>query len=319
MIEEDVPEVQDASNQTDTPICSEDDNTTHAISDVVGEAKPKEVKEEKDTKTEKLLLPAVPPSMELSHTHSPPSRSISPTIDPSVPEESSDIVEVTEETDNEPAPDISGLELLSNSIVEFESCRKSTERPMTPEKPIQSNEPTIKSPIDDSLGGLGLLCALAEQRIMEEVEVKQTTPCVSVRSAERCKKSKQKMRDPSREERKRERRKARKLLEESRKRLKRGKSCDKRTSPECDTNNQCFLDNDLMQREMCGSERFNKEKCSCKASNHRTYRSREAEEEVCTHVVQPILSLHLEVCVYGTNLDFNIPFGKHFPSIFNIF
>lgn len=108
-------------------------------------------------------------------------------------------------------PDISGLELLSNSIVEFENSRHSNHIETTSIKfekidhasppvrvldhgsytpqPEQGDEVlkriahmTLRdheiesscsaanaTEVDDNLGGLGLLCALAEQRFMEEV------------------------------------------------------------------------------------------------------------------------------------------------------
>lgn len=107
-------------------------------------------------------------------------------------------------------PDISGLELLSNSIVEFEKSRNNSSVETTPikfepreEMTTPPNSPvsnrissehgdevlnriahmtlkdresetanlqtkTLES-VDDNLGGLGLLCALAEQRFREEV------------------------------------------------------------------------------------------------------------------------------------------------------
>lgn len=91
-------------------------------------------------------------------------------------------------------PDISGLELLSNSIVEYEICRKlSTELPVKYEAKEETEEEieeqgdevlqgiahmTIKDKevdsypknLDDNLGGLNLLCALAEQRLEEVLE-----------------------------------------------------------------------------------------------------------------------------------------------------
>lgn len=299
VIEDDVPEVQDASNQTDTPICSEDDNTTHTISDVIGEAKPKETHDTKMEKMEKLgplaiQVPerpetAIPQIIEISSTPSPPPPQ-SPTIETSVPEQPSselalEPVRTVEETVqlDKGKPDLSGLELLSNSIVEFENHRKTVERPSsTPEHANQDNKLTIKNTIDDSLGGLGLLCALAEQRILEEVEVKQTKiQAKQTESREHFKKLKQKTKDWSREERKKERRKAKKLLAESRhKKMKAEKKCDRLASPECGAN-KCFTENDFLQQQMCTSEMVDKDECLCMIGKNRTYRSREAEAEVC--------------------------------------
>lgn len=80
---------------------------------------------------------------------------------------------------NDPKPDISGLELLSNSIVEFEKHRNDTDKIKIKtevedvSKFLNQNGFTEKETgtkkVDDGLGGLDLLCALAEQRIMEEV------------------------------------------------------------------------------------------------------------------------------------------------------
>lgn len=85
------------------------------------------------------------------------------------------------DSNNEAAkPDISGLELLSNSIVEYENCRSKSEVKYEDDNGDVLNgiaHMTIKDKesemfpktIDDNLGGLNLLCALAEQRFVEEV------------------------------------------------------------------------------------------------------------------------------------------------------
>lgn len=65
-------------------------------------------------------------------------------------------------------PDISGLELLSNSIVEYENnCDNNIK--LSLEKTANEDKEFVNSSlINDNLGGLDLLCALAEQRILEE-------------------------------------------------------------------------------------------------------------------------------------------------------
>lgn len=93
------------------------------------------------------------------------------------PEKKEEIHEVPEQKENK--PDISGLELLSNSIVEFEKMDvpiKYEEQPKETEllngiahMTIKDKENELKN-IDDNLGGLNLLCALAEQRLEEVLE-----------------------------------------------------------------------------------------------------------------------------------------------------
>lgn len=64
-------------------------------------------------------------------------------------------------------PDLSGLELLSNSIAEFE-----TREIQKTASPIHENSQCIDHE-NSELDGLGLLCALAEKRFREEVDIKQ--------------------------------------------------------------------------------------------------------------------------------------------------
>lgn len=125
---------------------------------------------------------------------------------PEIIENNTNQQEITQCTEDEAEikienkPDISGLELLSNSIVEYESCRKlSTDIPIKYEEKerneVKNEEEhsndvldriahmTIKDKeteasiysqnMDENLGGLNLLCALAEQRFVEEVLEKQ--------------------------------------------------------------------------------------------------------------------------------------------------
>lgn len=160
------------------------------------------------------------------------------------------------EEDPLPKPDLSGLELLSNSIVEFENCRKLVEVPTGDGILQRIQHMSIKDReaesamkvVDDKLGGLDLLCALAEQRIMEE----------SSRNGFKgapARPHKEKVRDWGREERRREKRKAKRYHDDSRhKKLKTAEQKEK----------------DVIFAE----------KCSCKETDHRTYKSRESEEEV---------------------------------------
>ncbi|KAK4873616.1 hypothetical protein RN001_012976 [Aquatica leii] len=224
-IEEDAPGVQDASNQTDIPISSEDDSTLQ-VPEIAAEIK-KEDEEEVEEQ------PEVPDATKVDD----------------VPKE-----------DELQTPDLSGLELLSNSIVEFESRKNEAESVRCEQNDgilsrisqmsigDRENE-TVITNLDDKLGGLDLLCALAEQRIMEEVEVKNHAANVSV---------KEKTKDPVREERKKEKRKARRSEESRMKKLKKDYESGK---------------------EYKISDKIS-ENCSCKDSDHRTYKSRESKEEV---------------------------------------
>lgn len=195
--EEETLGVQDASNQTDIPICSEDDNTIHTLPEVVADLKSKFAEEEPtlDVPVKELTTPAVVKPVEIQKPVE--------MIEPAVAEVPKVVTETVPETAGEPEypsdpakPDLSGLELLSNSIVEFENCRKSSEesvklasRPseqgdevltriahMTLKDANGESESANVQKVDDNLGGLDLLCALAAQRIMEEVDEKSKSP-----------------------------------------------------------------------------------------------------------------------------------------------
>lgn len=203
--------VQDASNQTDSPICSEDDNTTQTISDVIGEDKTKMDEPTPEVRTTNSNTPREPnqdEEMEAGKL----------TEEANIPSEAHE--EAT--SDKLPQqPDLSGLELLSNSIMEFEKTVQSSEE--TPPSTEASPATALEKPapietsnqvaLDDALGGLEILCALAEQRIREENIDKPSKKRKSERSKERHR------------ERKREKRKARKNLadEPKKKKLKSGK------------------------------------------------------------------------------------------------
>lgn len=172
--------VQDASNQTETHMLEEEELVKMDIPLDMDVKSP--LKQSIDVKkvTDLIRIPTpVPEPVETDV------------------EKSEDVED--EDVKMESKPDISGLELLSNSIVEYESCRKlSTDIPIKyeeNEKEVKSKREngddvlkaiahmTIKDKeaeatmyaknMDDNLGGLNLLCALAEQRFVEEVLEKQ--------------------------------------------------------------------------------------------------------------------------------------------------
>lgn len=253
--EEETFAVQDASNQTDSPICSEDDNTTHAIPETtttttITETKAKmadkePVCEEQKDETEYMV---------------PDSSAETPK-----PVEEPMVVDVPEEMkpSSPPKPDLSGLELLSNSIVEFENCRKNAEEQVRVKQEPQGKEQgedvlkgiahmTLKDAeseaviiknVDDSLGGLNLLCALAEQRILEEVGEKN--------------RSQEDYREKS--ERKKEKRKSKKHHEE----------------PKC---KKLKVSEDFVETEK--KQPDTETKCSCAEENFRAFRTPESAEEV---------------------------------------
>ncbi|KYB26014.1 protein winged eye isoform X2 [Tribolium castaneum] len=138
--EEEPLAVQDASNQTDTPICSEDDTVTEHH----------EITEQKEPQESASIIPV-----------------------PEQIQEPEQVQKISIQKDEKSKPDISGLELLSNSIVEFENGRNSVKLEQIEQKdakePLKDNDESERS---DTLGGLKLLCALAEQRIMEENDEK---------------------------------------------------------------------------------------------------------------------------------------------------
>lgn len=181
--ESQVPPVQDASNQTDS-ITSEDDNTTQTVSDIIAE--PLKTMEEtkvvtlNDTKVVTVEVNECVTSKENISIESSEinSTEVCETVK-EIPEKTTDILpESIDSTIKEKSTlDLTGLELLSNSIVEFETCRNKTEVSNDETKDckevidalvIKDELSSIKK--DDSLGGLDLLCALAEQRILEESE-----------------------------------------------------------------------------------------------------------------------------------------------------
>lgn len=264
--------VQDASNQTDTPICSEDDTTTHTVveeqcevkdKDVIGEKPTFEVAEDISEITEPVTETNVAEVIEEPEVFEQPTEELlEEAVEISIPEPPEELEQL--QKDESPVavlaqkPDLSGLELLSNSIVEFESCRNSIDEDVspdtTPEEPSASTteEPVRVAAMDDNLGGLEILCALAEQRILEENE--------KPRDKERSK------------ERRREKRKAKRHSSDE-PRKKKSKS-DRHHSKDREHRKR----KDRHSSEKSGSDK-EKKTCSCQES-YRNYQSVESEEEV---------------------------------------
>lgn len=338
-------DVQDAGNQTDIPIGSEDENTSHTVPDEIGECKP-------------LKINDLPPDVE-----SPIKRDfiaivpeiVTPKI-VEIVEEQMDKNEVEEMVQEEQQieepeslscteakvsckPDLSGLELLSNSIVEFENCRKSVEltgvqyeeerRVGVVEKKLENGEDVLKGiahmtlkdeendvginkRVDESLGGLGLLCALAEQRFMEEEVEKQ-------RNEERKKSAsaeKDRKRQRSSEERRKEKRKRKERGESKSKRMKANdfehnrhfdEDCISYKEKEKIRVNELDLDRERLSvlkrvtgerlsekgkrdlsydfgiecdKQNGDNSNSNDDKCGCKQERYRTYKNKKSEEEV---------------------------------------
>lgn len=303
--------VQDASNQTDIPICSEDDSTIHTLPDVGADLKSKFAEEEPklEAPEKEISTPVVIKPMEMQKPVE--------MVEPAVAEVPKVVTETVPETAGEPEypsdspptkPDLSGLELLSNSIVEFENCRKSSEQSVKLEtkngehgdevltriahmtlKDTESESMKIQK-VDDSLGGLDLLCALAEQRIMEEVDEKNKSQTIR----------KEKTKDIEKSQRKKEKRKSkrhpdeprhkksksndeyRRLREEEKERLRQEVmelermklTVLERVANEKGLNNQ----NDGESVINYDSDNV-KPKCFCK-ENYRSYKSPESKEEV---------------------------------------
>nr|CAH7723316.1 unnamed protein product [Callosobruchus chinensis] len=308
--EEEHTTVQDASNQTDSPICSEDDATVHTLADVEdAKCKPmEEIEEEK--------LPEEEPMeercdiMEPTTTTTVEQKTIEneEVVDSSVVEEEPATTEEPKplmtkddkEVDDSPKPDLSGLELLSNSIVQFESCRTSIDEDPDVSTSSQedsssvlntSEETLVQSKpqqLEDSFGGLDLLCALAEQRIMEENE----KPKDKERSKER-KREKRKSKKHSSDEPKRKKLKSSKHHDredrEQRKRRKERHSSDK------------------------GSESDREKKvCTCQES-YKKYQTPKSEEEVKKFLAsksQPMCCKGEWPCMNAMELDMRIKLAE---------
>ncbi|XP_045477798.1 protein winged eye isoform X2 [Harmonia axyridis] len=186
---EEPPLAVDASNQTDSPICSEDDNTLHTLPEVnIESAHASNEYQEEETEKEDPQMNNTPDEVEQFPAPTEVQTEFEENNEPvnlvvaHVEKEQPKIEEQVEPEVESVKPDLSGLELLSNSIVEFESCRSSIKSEIRssidepePKEFLQNEEPkevgqsvTQHKPTEDSLVGLDLLCALAEQRILEE-------------------------------------------------------------------------------------------------------------------------------------------------------
>jgi hypothetical protein len=208
------PEVQDANIQT-SPVMSEDDNTSGH--DDIPESNTTEYDEESQdnhqhTQTEKLLVMETEVTREetVEHRESVPDTSVTSSSLVIVKKqiESPDMNDVKDdetsmeahqpEEQREPV-DLSGLQLLSNSIDVFQKKIIKQE----PQEQLQITSPTIASTtmtppiqeqieekhhfemmssssipkgIPEDLGGLNLLCALAEQRLEEDFLNQEPSP-----------------------------------------------------------------------------------------------------------------------------------------------
>lgn len=225
--------VQDASNQTDTPICSEDDNTTLTV------AEHQEISETKEPQGSASITPVPEPVQETK------------------PKEPEPVQTQENEAPNEDKskPDISGLELLSNSIVEFENGRNSVKVELKDDvltkESLKDQEKESEKPqtVNDNLGGLDLLCALAEQRIMEE-------------SVEKHKIEKEKSKEHKSEKRK----------------LKKHHSLDHEPKRKKNKSEK-------------HSSKYDTEDCICPIENYRSYKTPESEEEVKKFIASKSQSL----------------------------
>ncbi|KMZ05181.1 uncharacterized protein Dsimw501_GD18436, isoform E [Drosophila simulans] len=185
-----LPQMQDVNIQTDTPVCSEDESFP-------GSAKPQ------DPAAEAFPPPTLVQPLELTKpseaSHTQPTECHTQTEPSDIPSASQE--ESAEQTPPEPietmsqatqadqtAPeDLTGLELLSNISTNSKPLVRVKQEPVEhieqpPPQPqpvnIMPSEPTLPTPpmlemeptsAPEPLGGLKLLCALAEQRIQEEV------------------------------------------------------------------------------------------------------------------------------------------------------
>lgn len=283
--EEETSTVQDASNQTDTPICSEDDTTTQTLADIIDlkvkseqefnkplhefvEEKELEIKDGErliitdETVTQTTILPE---QEEFVATNT----VATTTVNEEPESTTTDINEQERKVFQN--PDLSGLELLSNSIVEFESCRNTNDdqeqitevtastslpQPEPPQISVseEKDTPISKLPLEDNIGGLDLLCALAEQRILEET----VQPKVEKDKSKEKKREKRKSKKHSSDEPRKKKMKSDKHRSEDREhRKRRDKYSNNRNDKETE-----------------------KRHCTCQSDSYRTYKTPESEEEV---------------------------------------
>lgn len=211
------PEVQDANIQT-SPVMSEDDNTSGH--DDIPESNTTEYDEEsqdnhRHSPAEKPIVmePEITREETVEHRESVPDTSVtsssliiikkqSGSPDTSMQEEKDEenrmeTNQVEEQREQREPVDLSGLQLLSNSIDVFQKKIIKQE----PQEQLQITSPTIASTtmtppiqeqidekhhlivnssipkgIPEDLGGLNLLCALAEQRLEEDFQNQEPSP-----------------------------------------------------------------------------------------------------------------------------------------------
>lgn len=207
------PEVQDANIQT-SPVMSEDDNTSgHDDHPESNTTEYEEESQDNHSQAEKPIVmePEITREETIEHRVSVPDTSVTSSSlivikkqiespDTSIHESKDDDVDMEpnqSEEQREPV-DLSGLQLLSNSIDVFQKKIIKQE----PQEQMQITSPTIASTtmtppiqehldekmhievntqnipkgIPEDLGGLNLLCALAEQRLEEDFQNQEVSP-----------------------------------------------------------------------------------------------------------------------------------------------
>ncbi|XP_044760719.1 protein winged eye isoform X2 [Coccinella septempunctata] len=304
---EDPPLAVDASNQTETPICSEDDNTLQTLPEVNPESAhtPSEYQEEENQKemigTDNTVQdeqnPVLREVQNVLETNEEPENLV--LADKRAEREQPKVEEPEKETTK---PDLSGLELLSNSIVEFESCRSvvkseirsSIDEPMEcvqdeTEKSYNQTREGDQSVIqqkgsDDNFGGLDLLCALAEQRILEE----STGLDESKIKSKLSRKEKRKSRRHSDEPRHKKRKSDKYSDEERRHKVDVGlrKSKLKRSASE---GNPCDNESDI--------------KCTCRSENYKSCHNPQTEEIVAQYIANKSCCRAEWPCMNAMELD----------------
>jgi len=140
----DVVKCQDASNQTETPPVSDDEGSRDATSEEEShDEMGLQAMEEESKDADPVYSEDMPEAM---------------TPETTMAEEKEEVQPV--ELQIPPPVDFSGLELLSNSIEQFVEREKEAEK-----------QTTVVPQQQHMIGGLGLLCALAEQRFFEDMEL----------------------------------------------------------------------------------------------------------------------------------------------------
>lgn len=182
------PQMQDVNIQTDTPVCSEDESIPAPCTGL---------KQQETTIDAISSAPSLSQPLELtkpsenSHTQTIPNECHTQTEPSDIPSASqAESAEQTPPDNHETIPpsqavpeDLTGLELLSNistnstplvrvkkepvDHVEPQLQPEESTPPSPPPPPVLQMNPPAPTP--EPLGGLKLLCALAEQRIQEEV------------------------------------------------------------------------------------------------------------------------------------------------------